>query len=197
MISVSLFCEFQKIDISYGASFYAKEREVHYEKSVLQEDTSIHASEIGKFIKADVYKPLLKVENNSFYLGFGIRLEEALDVDSEYGNLNYLTPIYFSTLYLRDNPNISFYGKFNIGYEFAFEKGDYINKFDGYDEAKLSGGMYFGIESGIEYRDFLLGINYNQSSTKVIIPNGENQVEGKVDRDFSTIALVLGYRFDI
>jgi hypothetical protein len=123
-MSVSLFCKFQKIDISYGTSFYAKEREVHYEKSVLQEDTSIHASETGKFIKADVYKPLLKVENNSFYLGFGIRLEEALDVDSEYGNLNYLTPIYFSTLYLRDNPNISFYGKFNIGYEFAFEKGD-------------------------------------------------------------------------
>lgn len=197
MTSVSLFCKFQKIDISYGTSFYAKEREVHYEKAVLQEDISIHTSEMGKFIKADVYKPLLKVENNSFYLGFGVRMEEALAVDSKYGNLNYLTPIYFSTLYLRDYNNISFYGKFNIGYEFALEKGNNISKLDGYDEAKLSGGMYFGIESGIEYRNFLLGINYNQSSTKLIIPNGENQVEGKVDRDFSTIALVLGYRFDI
>ena len=57
--------------------------------------------------------------------------------------------------------------------------------------------MHFGIESGIEYKNILLGLNYNQSSTKLLIPSGVNQVEGKVDREFSTIALVLGYRFDI
>ena len=192
-----MFCEFKKIDVSYGTSFYAKEREMYYEDSVLQEDKSVHASNNGKFVKFDMYSPLLKVENNSLYMGFGMRLEEALEVNSEYGNFNYLTPIYISTLYLKENKNINFYGKFNIGYEFALEKGDELKKFDGYKEAKLSGGMHFGIESGIEYKKFLLGINYNQSSTKITIPEGDNQLEGKIDRDFSTIGLVLGYRFDI
>lgn len=196
-MSISIFCEFQKLDIGYGTSFYAKEREMHYEESVLQEDNSLHANNNGKFIKFDMYSPLIKVESHKLYIGFGVRLEEALEVNSQYGNLNYLTPIYFSTLYLKNNKNIDFYSKFNLGYEFAITKGEGLSKFDGYSKAKLSGGMHFGIESGIEYKNYLLGINYNQSSTKIKIPTGDNQVEGKVDRDFSTIALVLGYRFDI
>lgn len=196
-ISINIFCKFQKVDIEFGSSFYAKEREMHYEESVLQNDSSFHANNNSKSAKVDVYKPLLKVENHIFYLGFGVRLEEALAIDSQYGNLNYLTPLYFSTLYLKKNEKINFYGKFNIGYEFAFEKGKNVKKFDGDNEARVSGGMHFGIESGIEYKNILLGLNYNQSSTKLLIPSGVNQVEGKVDREFSTIALVLGYRFDI
>ena len=103
LISINIFCKFQKVDIEFGTSFYAKERDMHYEEAVLQNDSSFHATNYSKSVKVDVYKPLLNVENNTFYLGFGVRLEEALAIESQYGNLNYLTPLYFSTLYLKKN----------------------------------------------------------------------------------------------
>ena len=196
MISLYAFSDFNKLDISLGTSCYEKVREGKFENEVMLSDNRYDGLNSSKSIKIDLYSPLLKVENHTFSIGFGFRVEEAVKTYSEYSNLNYLTPVYFTCLYLKDDKYFNFYGKFNLGYEFAFSKRGNLYDFIGYERAKLEGGLYFGVESGIEYKNLILGINYNRSSTKLVIPAGVNQNSGKIDEDFSTIALVLGYRLD-
>ena len=62
--------------------------------------------------------------------------------------------------------------------------------------AEVKGGLHFGLEGGIVYRNFILGLSYNQTSTKLQIPQGINQRKGKVDIDYISYTLNLGYQFD-
>lgn len=195
-MSMNLFGKIEKLDISIGNSFYSKERDMFYE-DVLQSDKSYHGTNNPMAIKVELYSPLLSVENHKFYKGLGIRLEKSVESDSSFANLNYMTPVYFAMMYQKEFGKYNLYGKFNIGYDFAIGKEEYLEKFNGYKNAEINGGMYFGMECGIEYKSLIVGINYNQSSTKLDIPSGTGQVEGKVDRDFSTIALNIGYRLEM
>ena len=164
---------------------------------------------VYKIWKGDVMKKILffmffivsiypKIElisistGNNLYRGVGIKFEEYANVNSSYTELNCFIPIYFSVLYTKELNPISYYGKFNIGKELALDKKK-VNELD----SELTGGVYYGIETGIIYENIYLGINYGQTSSKLESSENQTRKEGKVDIDSSIIGLVLGYNFNI
>lgn len=188
---VSIYPKIELISISTGNSFYTKQRQVVYEDSKMTSDKDYKFNNISSF-KFEIYDKILTVKNNNLYRGIGIKFEEYASVDSSYTELNCFIPIYFSVLYTKELKPISYYGKFNIGKELALDKKrvDELN-------SELTGGVYYGIETGIIYENIYLGINYGQTSSKLESSENQTRKEGKVDIDSSIIGLVLGYNFNL
>lgn len=188
---VSIYPKIELISISTGNSFYAKQRQVVYEDSKMTSDKDYKFNDVSNF-RLEIYDKILTVKNNNLYRGVGIKFEEYANVDSSYTELNCFIPIYFSVLYTKELKPISYYGKFNIGKELALDKKK-VNELD----SELTGGVYYGIETGIIYENIYLGINYGQTSSKLESSENQTRKEGKVDIDSSIIGLVLGYNFNI
>lgn len=147
-------------------------------------------------VRIEAYKPLLKVSKHNIYLGGGLKIEEPIEFNHEFSAMSYLTPIYFSTLYSYEDIDYDLFGKFNIGYELAFDNKKNVEIYDTALIAKAKGGLHFGLEGGVVYKKFILGLSYNQTSTKLVIPEGVTQKEGKVDIDYISYSINLGYQFD-
>ncbi len=188
---VSIYPKIELISISTGNSFHAKQRQVVYEDSKMTSDKDYKFNDVSNF-RLEIYDKILTVKNNNLYRGVGIKFEEYANVDSSYTELNCFIPIYFSVLYTKELRPISYYGKFNIGKELALDKKK-VNELD----SDLTGGVYYGIETGIIYENIYLGINYGQTSSKLESSENQTRKEGKVDIDSSIIGLVLGYNFNI
>ena len=188
---VSIYPKIEHISNSTGNSFYAKQRQVVYEDSKMTSDKDYKFNDVSNF-RLEIYDKILTVKNNNLYRGVGIKFEEYANVDSSYTELNCFIPIYFSVLYTKELNPISYYGKFNIGKELALDKKK-VNELD----SELTGGVYYGIETGIIYENIYLGISYGQTSSKLESSENQTRKEGKVDIDSSIIGLVLGYNFNI
>lgn len=202
LLSFSVFPwtnNFNKLDLYYSENPEVKVRIVKIEdiegKLTFISDSKIDSYEKSQSLKLEFYQPLLKVDKHKINIGYGLKFQEPVSFDSKYSRLTYLIPLYFSTLYEFNQNKYEYFGKFNIGYGFAMDNKDEVRKFDGYDTARVLGGLYFSLESGIIYENVILGLSYNQASTKMIVTKGNNQNSGKVDIDYSMISLNLGYRF--
>lgn len=159
-------------------------------------DLTSKSSKDSKGLKIEAYKPLLKVSKHNIYLGGGIKFGEPVEFNQNFSAMSYLSPLYFSTLYSYEDKNYDLFGKFNIGYELAFDNKKNVKPYDTDLIAEVQGGLHFELEGGIVYKNFILGLSYNQTSTKLEIPEGISQRKGKVDIDYTSYTLNLGYQFD-
>ncbi len=170
-------------------------RNINNKLTVVGDSTS-KSTKNTQVIRVEVYKPLLKVSKHNIYLGGGLKVHEPIEFNHDFSAMSYLSPVYFSTLYSYEDKNYDLFGKFNIGYELAFDNKKNVEPYDTDLIAEVKGGLHFGLEGGIVYRNFILGLSYNQTSTKLEIPQGINQRKGKVDIDYISYTLNLGYQFD-
>lgn len=159
-------------------------------------DENTESTKDTKSIRVEVYKPLLAVYKHSIHIGAGIKIEEPVEFNHEFSAMSYLTPIYFSTLYTYNEKKYDLFGKFNIGYELAIDNKKNVEKYDSDLRAKMQGSLYFGLEGGVVYRNIILGLGYNQTSTKLEIPKGPSQEKGKVDIDYVNYTINIGYQFN-
>lgn len=170
-------------------------RNIDGKLTFVRDETTL-SSKTAQGLRIEGYKPLLKVSKHNIYLGAGLKIEEPIEFNHDFSAMSYLSPIYFSTLYNYENEIYDLFGKFNIGYELAFDNKKNVKPYDTELIAEVKGGLHFGLEGGIVYRNFILGLSYNQTSTKLEIPEGINQKKGKVDIDYISYTLNLGYQFD-
>lgn len=189
-----------RIDFYYQENFDTKIRVIRINEKdgvyTFVNDDTIKSKYKNQSIKIELYKPLLKVENHKISIGYGVKIQDLVEFNSEYTNLTYLIPMYLSTLYEYNKKPYDIFGKFNIGYGLAVNNKDVLENFDGYSSAKIRGGLNFSLESGIVYKNFILSLAYDQSSTKLLITQGENQSNATVDIDYSIVSIGLGYKFD-
>ena len=171
----------------------AEEALINGKLTILGDETE-NISNPGRSLRMEAYRPLLKLDIHSIQIGLGLSLTNPLSFDNKHSSLNYFTPLYFSTLYEFSKYKYDIFGKFNVGYEFAINNENELEKFHRESNAELKGGVHFGLEGGIEYKNYILGLAYNFTSTKLMAPQGENQYKSKTDLDFSMFSLNVGYR---
>lgn len=191
--------KFNRINLYYtqntsGQVRIAEEAEVNGKLTIVRDETK-EIKNLGGVLRVEAYSPLLLVDKHSIQIGAGFSFENPRNFNDKFSNLNYFTPLYFSTLYEYSKDKYEIFGKFNVGYEFAINNEGELKKFDRASKSELLGGIYFGLESGIQYKSYILGLAYNFTSTKLTAPEGENQYKTKTDLDFSLFSLNLGYRF--
>lgn len=192
---------FDRIDVSYAGAFKTSTRITEEadtnNKLILIRDVKIDSINRPYSLQIEVYKPLLKVDNHSLRIGSGVKLGKDVEMSDKYNSLNYFFPIYFTILYSNTQNICDYYGKFRVGYDFGFFRKANVDNFNGDEGAKLKGGIYFSLENGVLYKDFLFGLGYDFTSTKLLSPHGSNQLSTKTDLDYGRIYLTLGYSYKL
>lgn len=192
---------FDRLDVSYAGIFKTSARITeeadNINKLILVRDVKVDSQNKPDSIQIEIYKPLLQVENHSLKLGSGLKFGRDVEMLDKYSSLNYFSPVYFTILYSNNQNAYEYYGKFRVGYDFGFFRKGNVNNFNGNEQAKLKGGIYFSLEDGIVYRSFLLGLGYDFSSTKLLTPAGESQLSTKTDLDYGRVYLTFGYSFKL
>jgi len=147
-----------------------------------------------------------KILNESIDLGLGVAYQDHSDrkhfdytsnVDTsgvQYKSIPvYLAGRYNFLLESKTKP----YLRANLGYSFNFNSSDLEEKNSVNDQTEktaidIDGGLYYGIGTGIEYKDYTIELMYAINQCKSSIDGSHSK-----DRtDYDRISLLIGYRFN-
>ena len=147
-----------------------------------------------------------KILNESIDLGLGVAYQDHSDrkhfdytsnVDTsgvQYRSIPvYLAGRYNFLLESKTKP----YLRANLGYSFNFNSSDLEEKDSVTDQTEktaidIDGGLYYGIGTGIEYKDYTIELMYAINQCKSSIDGSHSK-----DRtDYDRISLLIGYRFN-
>lgn len=147
-----------------------------------------------------------KILNESIDLGLGVAYQDHSDrkhfdytsnVDTsgvQYRSIPvYLAGRYNFLLESKTKP----YLRANLGYSFNFNSSDLEEKDSVNDQTEktaidIDGGLYYGIGTGIEYKDYTIELMYAINQCKSSIDGSHSK-----DRtDYDRISLLIGYRFN-
>jgi len=107
-------------------------------------------------------------------------------------------PVYVSGRYnFLLNSNVDPYLKTNLGYSFNFDSSDLetTNTTDGKtkrDSTDITGGLYWGIGAGIEYKNYTMELMYAINKCKASTKDNDTLKKADYDR----LSLSIGYRFN-
>lgn len=157
------------------------------------------------------------IENFQVGAGFDFRLSKINEpseeigqerIDSyDFGNL-ISVPLYLTGRYnFKNSTEVTPYVKANLGY--AINKGElkgsgkniYTGELLDTYKDKIKNGMYYGIGTGIEYKNFLVDLSYDITyfKTKTTVNNYEDTQFGEINSPkFNTqkLTLSVGYQFN-
>ncbi len=150
----------------------------------------------GIELSAEYRAPILE----DFELGGGISYKHnALDGKGAYEHKGVNSvPLYFTARYnFKNSSEITPYIKANLGY--AFNSGSlksYVSPAL-YGEAKIKGGFYSGLGTGIQYKNFVADLSYNWNGMKVerTLYDAPYRYEDKFTLNHGTLTLSVGYSF--
>ena len=106
-------------------------------------------------------------------------------------------PLYLTTRYnFKNSSEVTPYVKANLGYSFNSGSMKWRNILER-GEAKIKGGLYTGIGTGIQYKNFVVDLSYNWNSMRVnrTVNTGFTRYEDKFNLNHGTLTLGLGYSF--
>ncbi len=126
-------------------------------------------------------------------LGLGAKYQKSILSDS-FANDSYVNtiPVYFNTRFSTRSEKINYFVEGQIGYV-CIDEGTMIDDLENYfDESiKVKGGLYTGIEAGMEISDFYMALNYS-------ISNFEREKTTNLEKEsykYMKPSLIFGIRF--